>query len=68
MDKALLYYALCTGLISGFILFQTSIIAPSVFKNLDQKSIRVFLSGYLCADVDATKLDRNFLKAESLSI
>ena len=43
MDKALLYYALCTGLISGFILFQTSIIAPSIFKNLDQKSIRVFL-------------------------
>ena len=43
MDKALLYYTVCTGLISGFILFQTSIIAPSVFKNLDQKSIRVFL-------------------------
>ena len=43
MNKPLLYYAICSGLISGFILFQTSIIAPSVFKNLDHKSIRMFL-------------------------
>ena len=39
-----LLYAL-SGMIIGMILFQTSIIAPSVFKNLDAQNAGQFLRG-----------------------
>ena len=37
------YNIICSGIISGMIIFQTSIIAPTVFKTLELSQIRDLL-------------------------
>ena len=43
MFDSLLLQVLCSGIISGMILFQVSVIAPTVFKILETDEIRKFL-------------------------
>ena len=43
MDLDLNYYKICSGIISGIILFQSSVVAPSVFSTLKPEAASVFL-------------------------
>ena len=43
MDLDLNYYSICSGIISGIILFQCSVVAPSVFSTLKPEAASVFL-------------------------
>ena len=43
MDLNLNYYNICSGIISGIILFQSSVVAPSVFSTLKPEVASVFL-------------------------
>ena len=43
MDFDLNYYSICSGIISGIILFQSSVVAPSVFNTLKPEAASVFL-------------------------
>ena len=43
MDLNLNYYNICSGIISGIILFQSSVVAPSVFNTLKPEAASVFL-------------------------
>ena len=43
MDFDLNYYSICSGIISGIILFQSSVVAPSVFTTLKPEAASVFL-------------------------
>mgnify|MGYP001232702946 FL=1 len=43
MNLDLNYYNICSGIISGIILFQSSVVAPSVFKTLKPEAASVFL-------------------------
>ena len=43
MDLDLNYYKICSGIISGIILFQSSVVAPSVFNTLKPEAASVFL-------------------------
>ena len=43
MDWESSYYIICSGIISGIILFQSSVIAPSVFKTLGPDDTSIFL-------------------------
>ena len=43
MDLNLNYYNICSGIISGIILFQSSIVAPSVFSTLKPEVASAFL-------------------------
>tara|TARA_Y100000589_G_C27063525_1_gene592328 strand:+ start:366 stop:767 length:402 start_codon:yes stop_codon:yes gene_type:complete len=43
MDLNLNYYNICSGIISGIILFQSSVVAPSVFRTLKPEAASAFL-------------------------
>ena len=43
MDWESSYYIICSGIISGIILFQSSVIAPTVFKTLGPDDTSIFL-------------------------
>tara|TARA_B100000683_G_scaffold235669_1_gene239636 strand:- start:255 stop:656 length:402 start_codon:yes stop_codon:yes gene_type:complete len=43
MDWESSYYIICSGVISGIILFQSSVIAPTVFKTLGPDDTSIFL-------------------------
>ena len=43
MDLNLNYYNICSGIISGIILFQSSVVAPSVFSTLKPEAASIFL-------------------------
>tara|TARA_B100000945_G_scaffold249348_1_gene205907 strand:+ start:3600 stop:4007 length:408 start_codon:yes stop_codon:yes gene_type:complete len=43
LNESISYHLIISGIISGMILFQTSIIAPTVFKTLEADQVRIFL-------------------------
>ena len=43
LNESIYYHLIISGLISGMILFQTAIIAPTVFKTLEVDQVRIFL-------------------------
>ena len=43
LNESIYYHLIISGIISGMILFQTGIIAPTVFKALKVDQVRIFL-------------------------